>query len=434
MVHKENTKTMKATIAAFCLLFYSLVLIGQEVEDVIEFQLNTTAAGNEKIRILDASDQYVIVKVRSSDFSTNNGFSFQNEEATEVILFCDVSLNVLWTKAIKVAALHDAIIGSDGLYLYCGGGLGAQFLGEGVSIQKSAFVAKLDFNGDWIWVNKYGGVQRHETPDRSLALDGAENLILAASLKNYAHPAPIDTLVFMSDTCFCSAIDLQFPLCTTTLKWDTDGNEMAYHVLDSDAAGTTLDVGADMQGNYYVSGQIGFTWTPPLFNGSEVGSGEFVLKFGPDDSEKWVYSRSNQIDGYNSGEIGFIGANPQNAFFSVRHTTNEVVTDGNTIVLNLPGNGSVFSSYRTIHILDNQTGILDTLDFLGHISAHSPLELSQNGQVYTVESPALGFEHSFPPYAYTPNPADRLILSKEISGQYSAPVALEAISFNGLTV
>lgn len=94
---------MKATIAAFCLLFYSLVLIGQEVEDVIEFQLNTSTAGNEKIRILDASDQYVIVKVRSNDFSTNNGFSFQNEEATEVILFCDVSLNVLWTKAIKGA-------------------------------------------------------------------------------------------------------------------------------------------------------------------------------------------------------------------------------------------------------------------------------------------------------------------------------------------
>lgn len=331
-------------------------------------------------------------------------------------------------KSHKRCPLHDAIIGSDGVYIYCKGGLIGEFLGEGISIQNSAFVAKMDFIGEWTWINRYGGLQRHWSPERSLALDGEENLILASGLWNYTHPSPTDTLIFMSDTCYCSALDLQFPLCTTTLKWDTDGNELAYHVLDAEIPSYTNDVGADFLGNYYISGRISFSWIPPLFSGVEVGSGEFVLKFGADNSENWLYNRSNQVESHNSGLMWFISANEQESYFEVHHNSYEVVTDDETFILNQPNDGPLVLLYKTIHVVDNQTGALDTVDFYGHISSWSHLKMLPNGQVFTVSDPLQDFEHSFPPYAYNPIATERLILSKEILGDFNEPVIFEDIS------
>lgn len=413
---------MKASISAFILLFYCFCLKGQEVEDIIEFQLNTTTDTNEKIKILDASDDYVIVRVRSNDFSTSNGFLFQNEEADEVLLFCDASLNVLWRKVLIATGLHDAIIGSDAIYLYSYGNSGGGFFGEDLGLERSTFVAKMNFDGEWEWINQYGGLQRHWQPDRSLALDGEENLILASGLWNYEHPAPADTLVFMSDTCYCSAIDLQFPMCTTTLKWDSDGNELAYHILDSGSYCFTTGIGADLFGNYYVSGSLNHWIDLPIFAGTQISGGEFVLKFGPDNSEQWVYNRSNQFEGYNSGNIIFIDGNEQDAFFSVRHNTNEVVTDGDTIVLPQPTDGPFWVSYQTVHVLDTETGALDTLDFLGHFGSFEPLTRLPNGELYAVTYSLQDFEHVLPPYAHTPTESERLILARELFGTFSEPV------------
>jgi hypothetical protein len=312
--------------------------------------------------------------------------------------------------------------------LYSYGNSGGGFFGEDLGLERSTFVAKMNFDGEWVWINQYGGLRRHWNQDRSLALDGNENLILASGLRNYENSGGMDTLFFMSDTCYCRAISLDFPLCTTTLKWDSSGNELAYHILDSESYSYTMDVGADLFGNYYVSGSLNHWIDLPIFAGTQISGGEFVLKFGPDNSEQWVYNRSNQFEGYNSGNIIFIDGNEQDAFFSVRHNTNEVVTNGDTIILELPGNGSVFSSYRTIHVLDNQTGELDTLDFFGYVVPSSPLEMSENGEVFSISSPMPGFEHNFAPYSYTPVQSEWLILSKEIFGSYREPVIFENIS------
>lgn len=78
---------MKRLITLFTLLLLSFGFAAQEVESIVEFELNSVIGGGDRIRILDANDDYVIVRVRSNDFSMSNGFTFQNPEASEVLQF-----------------------------------------------------------------------------------------------------------------------------------------------------------------------------------------------------------------------------------------------------------------------------------------------------------------------------------------------------------
>lgn len=420
---------MKRLTIFLILSLLSFDFNAQEVESIIEFELNSVIGGGERIRILDANDDYVILRVRSNDFSMSNGFTFQNPEASEVMLFCDAALNVLWSKTLISTEIHAVAMGNDAIYLLSvAWGTNGGYLGEPLGLEKVFFIAKMDFNGEWLWLNNYGGLGSSSTSSHSLALDGDENLILATALLNYDHPIESDTLVFMSDTCYCSAIDLQFPFCTTTLRWNSNGNELGYHVLNSPSTSRTHGVGADAWGNYYVNGSIDHWLGLPSFAGSMMEGGEFVLKFGADGSEQWVYNRSSQELTHNSGWLNFITANSQHAFFSVNHTSNTVVTDGNTIELEVPENAPSYLNYQTIHVLDQQSGTLDTLDFFTHASAVDGVKMLPNGEIISFGRAAEGFEHSWPPYSHTPSPSERFILSKTLFGQYNEPAIFEVLS------
>ncbi|NQX91197.1 MAG: hypothetical protein HRT74_03525, partial [Flavobacteriales bacterium] len=418
---------MKRILVSIYFLILTGIVTGQEVEVILEFNV-ADATGVDEVEILDVTPDRLVIAVRSNDFSLNNGYSFQNEEANEVILFCDASLNVIWSKSFKTTIVHDAIIGSEGIYLYLESIEAIEVIEDDLSFEKSAVITKVDFNGDFIWSQEYGGIQRIASSGRSLALDGGENLLLATGLWNYVHPSSPDTLVFNDEICYCDALALDFSDCVTTLKWDSDGNELAYHILSSQGPSRALDVGADAFGNYYVSGRQDISPSSPIFAGTEIDGGEFLLAFDSNDSQKWVYHRSDQLESYNSERIGFIHADEEHVYLDIEHSSNEVVTDGQSILLNQPIDGQL--SYQTIHVIESNSGDLESIDLIGHYTGYSHIRIDEVDNFYTFGSPYLGFEHDFSPYAHSPNSGDRVVTSKQILGAYYEPVIIEADALN----
>jgi hypothetical protein len=398
------------------------------VESVVEFEVNTSIESNE-IQLLDATEEHVLVLVNSSDFSMSTGFSFQDSEAMSCIVVCDPSLNVHWSISSREAALRDAVVGSDGIYVFSEGSGELLFPNSQVQLERTTWVGKLDFEGNVVWGREYSGLWRGWSPHRSLALTGVDDLVLSSGLWNYEHPVGVDSLVFLSDTCYCSAVDLDFALCATTLKWDTDGNELAYHVLDSEGRSQVVDVGGDEFGSYYVSGTIDFSLDPPLFNNEAVESGTFLLKFGPNGEEEWIYGLSDQLESWNSDLMWFISGSEDEVWIDVMHDSNEIVTEDGVVVFDEPLDN--LNAYSLIHVLDAETGSLDTLDLFGHLYPISPIELNAQGQPYALANIVLGFTHSFPPYTFEPiqDNSELLILSKEILGFYNPPLLLDA-NFN----
>jgi hypothetical protein len=415
---------MKVLIAMFCLMTISICVRSQSIEQLIEFQLNQEDALNsDDIQIFDAANDKVILVVRSNDFSTNSGITFENSSADGVLLLCNSNMDLIWSKAYSSAAIYDAIIGQDGVYIYCIGNE-LVFLENEYEASSTSSVAKLSFDGEFVWAKSYGGLARFQIPHRSLAMDSNENLILATGLINYDHGSAIDSLFFNGDTCHCIAQDLDFPYCLSTLKWDQDGNELSVHVLNSISPSYATDVGTDAYGNYYVSATSDFSLEPPVFAGYEIDSGSFVLKFGLDNSEQWVYHRSDQLETSNSGFMYFLKADNEFLYLHVAHDTNEIVTNGSTITLDQPIEEALLS-YLTIHIVDQISGDLEMLDFFGHGFPNAPLAVKESQGVCQVTQLSSEFEHSFPPFSYTPSDNQWIILSKQIQGAYHEPLVLE---------
>lgn len=416
----------------FAVLSWALAVnpfAAQMVEGLVEFEITASTASNHRV-LIDASEDYVLLLVHASGFSTSNGFTFQDPEARGVLLFCDPMLNVLWHTSFQTGFLKDAALASDGVYIFAEGTNGLLLPGGGTTPGGSTTITKLDFNGSLLWDKGYNGLSRLGRSDRrSLVVDGTGGVILASGLWNYEYSADIEPLVFLSDTCYCSAIDLQFPLCTTTLKWDSDGNEIAYHVLDSESPSTPMDVGADDFGNYYVSGWLQlFSLDLPLFGDHTVESGAFLLKFGVNDQQEWVYSLSDQAEtNITSAGIRFISGDNTNVLIEVAHDSNEFVIDNQSFDLGQPAEG--FFLYQTTHIVDAQTGEFDMLDFFSYLGVSTDLEQSADGQLYAMVKLPSGFTHSFPPYSFSAMDNGPIpILSKALLGQYDPLVLLDPIS------
>lgn len=417
---------MRASICLVLFFLFRSVGSSQSIEQLIEFQFNDeTISSEDHIQIFDATSEYVVLVVRSNDFSTNSGFVFQEPNSEGALLFCTPSLDVIWSKSFTNGLIMDVIIGEESLYVY-GAGILLEFLEDDLQASKTSTLLKIAFDGQIVWVKEYGGLTRFISKHSSLALDNEENLILATGLINYDHGFAVDSLFFNGDTCHCIAQDLDFPYCLSTLKWDQDGNELFSHVLNSVSPSYLIDVGTDASGNCYVSARSEFSLEPPVFAGYEIDSGNFILKFGPDDSEQWVYHRSNQLETNNSHFIYFVKGDQDQVYLDVTHTSNEIVTNGNIITLVPPWDQ--FVEYRTIHILSAETGELEEVDLFGYLEANHPVGLTALGDIFQMSRAYTGFEHIYSPYTYTPNENEFVLLSKSIQSSYAQPLILEANS------
>ncbi len=406
---------MKRTLLTFLIALIAPHLQSQVVESVVEFEINAITE-NDVIQLLDATEEHVLVLVRSNSFTMSTGFEFQDEESNGVLLFCDLSLNVLWYMSFEEIVLHDAIFGQDRIYLYGVGSGVLQTPGGLYDVEQSSFVGALDFSGQELWFNEYSALLRLWSPERSLAVDFEDNLILSSGLWNYEHPASNDTLFFLNDTCHCSAVSLDFALCATTLKWDAEGDELMYHVLDSHGYSYVNDVGCDSYGNFYVCGYLDHSMELPVFAGEAINGGEFVLKFGEDNQEQWFYNRSSQEPGYNSSTISFIDADELAVYLHVPHNTNEVVTEGDTVILDQPiENLSVF---KTIHQLDIESGSLIEVNLFAHMGTFLPIQRSNTGYFYAFANLITGFVHEFPPFTFNPVNGALPLLVRDLQGNY----------------
>lgn len=418
---------MKSIIVLFLMFFFVLFLSAQEVSQIIEFDLNTTT-DYDHIVLYDVNATYCVLKVNSNDFSLSNGFAYSNSEAHSVLLFCDANLNVIWYKTVKSdnnqSEIDDVVLGLNSMYL-SGYANDIWFIEDSNEVYNGTVVGKIDFDGSIEWVRSYKGLQHNYVLNETLAIDSEENVILGTRLWNYEHPSQPDSLFFASDTCYCGAVAFQYALCTTTLVWDTDGNELWYHVLNSGHPSTVADVGIDGNDNYYVSGSNGWSQDPALFAGMEINGGSFVLSFAPDGMERWVYYMSDQVPSWNSTIPRYLFDDAQSVYLSVIHNDNLVVTGNDTLAFEIPTSG--FVDYHTIHQTDRESGELIDVDLFGNFSQFDQIHAKEQGVPYMISTPHPDFTHSFPPYSYEPNPPEGLVLSKEPFGAYSEPVTLSLL-------
>lgn len=398
------------------------LLSAQDVSQIIEFDLNNIT-DQDHIVLYDVSATHCVLKVNSNDFSLANGFSYSNPEAQSVLLFCDANLNVIWYKSVVEdnfgSDIGDAVLGEDAVYVF-GRASGLWIIEEPDEIHSGTIVGKIGFDGNVDWMRSYSGTQRLQAREESLALDSQENLFLGTHLLNYEHPIQPDSLFFASDTCRCSAFDMQFPYCITTLKWDSNGNELWYHVLDSEEKSFTLSIGIDVNDQCFVSGKNASSIEPPEFAGNEINGGNFVLCFAPNGSEKWVYIPSPQGTIFDSTMPFFLFSDEISGHFGVVHDENMIFYGTDTIEFEIPVPG--FVDYNTIHQIDKESGELIEVDLFGYFSSFTRFGVKNQNVPFVISGPHPGFTHSFPPFTYEPNPSEMIILSKTVFGDYSEPI------------
>jgi hypothetical protein len=402
-----------ATILFF--LFLSLINYAQSVVDVVQFY--TPDNSGFDFTLLDSSPTHVLLKTDDANFSTSLGYESASEYDVNCLLLCDLDLNVIWQKNLFDGDFMDATLGDDCVYAF-GVSQSESFIeGEELDFETGRFASKLDLNGNWEWMKFYPSLFKHSAWENTIETDSENNLLASVELWNYEHPASTDTLTFANEQYFCSALAMDFAICSILLKWDENGNELWSRVFDSNYPNLTIEFYVDSQDNYYISGSSDWSPEPSEFAGQEINGGRHVLSYSDSGEEQWAYYFSNQVPWFNAQVRNVIFDDDNSIYISILHNSDSVVTSEETLYLEAPVQPVIHS---TIHQVNKQNGQFEELTIFGYFSPNSSILRNSSNGVYIVESPLEGFEHQFPPYTYVPDQS-MLFISKNAVGQYSEP-------------
>jgi len=375
-------------------LFHFVTGHAQSILDVVQFY-SPSVIGFD-ITLLDSSPSHVLLKTNDANFSTSLGYESTSEYNVNCLLLCDLDLNVIWQKNLFDGDFMDATLGDDCVYTF-GGSQSESFIeDEELDFETGHFASKLDLDGNWEWMKFYPSLFKHGAWENTIETDSENNLLASVELWNYEHPASFDTLMFANEQCFCSALDIDFSICSILLKWDEDGNELWSRVFDSTYPNLTSQFYIDAEDNYYVSGTSDWSPEPSEFAGQEINGGRHVLSYSDSGEEQWAYYFSNQVPWFNAQVRNVIYDDDNSIYVSIIHNTDSVVTTEETIYLDAPVQPL---SHQTVHHVDIETGQFLDLDVFGNITGALNYALDGSG-IFAIGSPHPGFTHQFPPYTF----------------------------------
>lgn len=406
---------MRNLFILICFLSVHVGLNAQSILDVVQFY-SPSVIGFD-ITLLDSSPSYLLLKTNDANFTTSLGYESTSEYDVNCLLLCDLDLNVIWQKNLVDGDFMDAILGDDCVYTFGVSQLESFIEDEELDFQTGRFASKLDLNGNWEWMKFYPSLFKHGAWENTIETDSENNLLASVELWNYEHPASTDTLTFADEECFCSALAMDFSVCSILLKWDEDGDELWSRVFDSTYPNLTSQFYIDGEDNYYVSGTSDWSPEPSEFAGQEINGGRHVLSYSDSGEEQWAYYFSNQVPWFNADVRNVIYDDDNSIYISIIHNSDSVVTSEETIYLDAPVQPIVHS---TIHQVNKQNGQFEELTLFGYFSPNSTILSNSSNGVYIIENPLQGFEHQFPPYTFVPDQS-MLFISKNEAGQYSEP-------------
>ena len=249
---------------------------------------------------------------------------------------------------------YDVKVDSDG-FIYVTGffsGLSADF--DDFSIQNTdwstnctpmGYVGKLDQNGNWLWVDKFDGIEDNKgSRDNRIAIDSYSNIYVCGGFENTANYGPL-------------SVTSEGEFDAFVFKMDTDGNWIWVKNVGSNKSDRANGIAIDRCDNIYINGEYR---NPMVFEGGNASNGTatlshkqkrdvFVAKCTMDGEWIWAKrARSSGVDkayqmfvDYNS-QVYVCGTTSDTTIFSqdvVVIPPNESDTTSSAFVAQLDGNG-----------------------------------------------------------------------------------------------
>ena len=249
---------------------------------------------------------------------------------------------------------YDVKVDSDG-FIYVTGffsGLSADF--DDFSIQNTdwstnctpmGYVGKLDQNGNWLWVDKFDGIEDNKgSRDNRIAIDSYSNIYVCGGFENTANYGPL-------------SVTSEGEFDAFVFKMDTEGNWIWVKNVGSNKSDRANGIAIDRCDNIYINGEYR---NPMVFEGGNASNGTatlshkqkrdvFVAKCTMDGEWIWAKrARSSGVDkayqmfvDYNS-QVYVCGTTSDTTIFSqdvVVIPPNESDTTSSAFVAQLDGNG-----------------------------------------------------------------------------------------------
>lgn len=249
---------------------------------------------------------------------------------------------------------YDVKVDSDG-FIYVTGffsGLSADF--DEFSIQNTdwstncmpmGYVGKLDQNGNWLWVDKFDGIEDNKgSRDNRIAIDSYSNIYVCGGFENTANYGPL-------------SVTSEGEFDAFVFKMDTGGNWIWVKNVGSNKSDRANGIAIDRCDNIYINGEYR---NPMVFEGGNASNGTatlshkqkrdvFVAKCTMDGEWIWAKrARSSGVDkayqmfvDYNS-QVYVCGTTSDTTIFSqdvVVIPPNESDTTSSAFIAQLDGNG-----------------------------------------------------------------------------------------------
>ncbi len=307
----------------------------------------TNATGDGCINVLDSSENVYAIgifpKYQNVDFNPGPGSAIRNAIGTRNVYIQKMDSNMVfqWVRSFGANGnvgtyVHDAVYDSNGYIYITGqfngtgdfdGGAPVQNLTSSGFLTYDAYIAKLDLDGNLIWIKQIGGTQNDSGYHLDVADDGSVYVIGSYTYSIDFDPGPGTHLSLASNT----SQDY-------ILKLDAAGNFSWVFDFDPDDMVICRDINVDNSGNVIVvgdfEGTIDFDPGPATYNLSTFGTWHdpFMLKL--DENGNFIFAKRYAGKGFND------------SFFNVlTNSNNEIITNGifwDSVDFDPDGSGMIF--------------------------------------------------------------------------------------------